>query len=115
MCRTSFSQLLARTNSACQTAVVDSVVVVPQGLSEFHTSSQNFDLLLRASRCIGGQELPISDGIEVLIVTVLENGFENIFTKIAHTVWNLLIEIRQIRAPGHASELSCIGLFVLEN
>jgi hypothetical protein len=47
-------------------------------------------------------------------VTVLENGFENIFAKIAHTVWNLLCEIRQIRAPGHVPELSCIGLFVLE-
>jgi hypothetical protein len=34
-------------------------------------------------------------------VTVLEDGFENIFAKIAHTVWNLLSEIHQIRAPSH--------------
>ena len=88
---------------------------MPQGLSEFHTSSKNFDLLLRASWCIGGQKLPISDRIKVLIVTVLENGFENIFAKIAHIVWNLLSEIHQIRAPSRVPELSCIGLFVLEN
>lgn len=74
---------------------------MPQGLTEFNASSKNFDLFLRTGRCIGRQELRISDGIEILVVTVLEDGFENIFAKIAHTVWNLLSEIHQIRAPSH--------------
>ena len=45
-------KLLAGTNCACQTAVIHSIIVVPERLPELNSLSQNFDFFLRASRSI---------------------------------------------------------------
>ncbi len=81
--------LLARTNRSGQTAVVDAVVVVPQGLAQFDSLSQYFDLLLRSGRGIGWQEVQINDRIEILVVSILQNRLKNVLAQIAHCLTHL--------------------------
>lgn len=76
--------LLAGANCARQTAVVHSVIVVPQRLPEFNSLSKNFDLLLRTSWSICWQKFHVHNWIEILIVSILQNRFKNVLTKIAH-------------------------------
>ncbi len=72
------SKLFAGANRAGQAAVIHSIGSVPQRLTEFHATSQNFDLLWASRRRIGRDELVVLVGDEIFIVTVTQNGFENV-------------------------------------
>jgi len=79
-------RLLARPNGASQAAVIDTIIVVPQRLSQFDSLSKNFDLLQRPGWCVGRLELVVSLRIEVLVVPILENRLENVLAKSAHSI-----------------------------
>jgi len=94
-------RLLARADSAGQATVIDSIVIVPEWLTQLYTTTKNFDLLLRSSRGIGRQELRVYNRIKILVVTVLENGFENVLAKIAHTKGNPIRNECRKATPRH--------------
>jgi hypothetical protein len=58
------------TNRAGEAAVVHSIGSVPQRLTEFDATTQNFDLLWAASRRIGGNEVIILVRDKIFIVTI---------------------------------------------
>lgn len=70
--------LFARANRAGQAAVIHSIGSVPQWLAKFNATAQNFDLLWAASRCVGRNEMVILVRDKIFIVTVTQNGFENV-------------------------------------
>lgn len=70
--------LLAWSNRTRQTAVVNAVGVVPQRLTKFNTTTQNFDLLWASRRSIGGKEVIVFVWDKVFIVAVTQDGFENV-------------------------------------
>jgi hypothetical protein len=96
--------LLSGTDRSGQTAVIYPVIVVPKWLPQFDATAKHFDLLLGTGGCVGGKKLPVGDGIKILIVTVLENGFENVLAKTAHCFMNLVRVIHQRQAPSLAPE-----------
>jgi hypothetical protein len=104
-------RLLAWANRSGKSAVIDSVVVVPQGLPEFDTTSKDIDLFLRARRSVGRKELCVSNGIKILIVPILENGFKNVLAQIAHIGSYLINNVFQVRARCDPA-LEGIGLLV---
>jgi len=57
---------------------------MPKRLTEFNSFSQNLDFLLRAGWSIRWQKLHVHDGIEIFVVSVLQNRFKNVLAKIAH-------------------------------
>ena len=75
--------LLAGANRARQSAIVDTVGGVPQGLSEFNPSAKNFNLIRTPCWRIRGHELLIHLGDEVFIVTVPQDSFKNVLA-LAH-------------------------------
>ena len=62
------SGLLSGANCSEEATVVDSIVIVPEGLSEFDASAENFNFLFGAGGCIGRKELGIGDWVEILII-----------------------------------------------
>src|SRR5439155_14311826 len=52
--------------------------VVPQLQTELQALPQDFDLLRRAGGCVGGVKLCLLLGKPILVVTVLQNGFEHV-------------------------------------
>lgn len=82
-------RLLARTDRSGQTAVVNAIVVVPQRLAQLDPLAKDFDLFLRSGRCIGRQEMQIDDGIEIFVVSILQNCLKNVLAQIAHRLAHL--------------------------
>jgi hypothetical protein len=76
--------LLARTNDARQASVVHAVIPVPKWLAQINTAAKNFDFLARACRGIGWEKVVVYFWIEILIMTVLEDRFEDVLANIAH-------------------------------
>ena len=75
---TNVGGLLAGTNRAGQAAVVDPVSGVPQRLTEFDAFPQNFDFFGTASRCVGGRKSAFFVRDKIFIVSVSQDGFENV-------------------------------------
>mgnify|MGYP003662818661 CR=1 FL=1 len=71
--------LLARADRTGQTAVIDAVGRVPQRLSQLDSLAEDFDLFVAARGCIGGCELLIQLGDKIFVVSVTQDGFENVF------------------------------------
>jgi len=77
-------KLFARANSAGESAVINTVIRVPQWLPEFDATTEDFDLLLRTGWCVGWQKVVVDDWVEVFVMTVLENCFKNVLAQITH-------------------------------
>jgi len=76
---TSVEHLFAWANSTRQSAVVNTIRVVPEGLSKFDSFPQDFNLFRASRGGISGGEAIVFVGHEIFIVTVSQNGFENVF------------------------------------
>ncbi|CAD73479.1 hypothetical protein RB3911 [Rhodopirellula baltica SH 1] len=79
------SNLFARANRARQTAVINAVSRVPKGLAQFNTTTQHFNFLLAACRCIRRSEHLIFVWHEIFIVAVTQDCFEYVFA-MSHTI-----------------------------
>lgn len=76
---------LTRPDGTSQTAVIHTVIVVPQRLTQFDSLAKNFDLLQRPGWRVRRLELVVGLRIEILVMPVLENRLKNIFAKTAHS------------------------------
>jgi hypothetical protein len=95
------SSLLARANCAGQTAVIDSVGVVPERLTQFNTAAQDLNFVRTSCRRVCGHELFIRSRDEVLIVTVPQDSFENVLA-LAH---KLVFQIQSVGMPSPVGTL----------
>jgi hypothetical protein len=63
-------RLLAWANGSGQSAVVNTVGIVPQGLAQLDAATENFDFFGASGGGIGGLEMMIFIGNEVFVMTV---------------------------------------------
>jgi hypothetical protein len=85
-------RLFARADNASQTGVINAIIAVPKRLAALDTAAEDFNLLCRASRSIRREEKIIHFWVKILIVTVLQNRFENILANITHRAPHYEIE-----------------------
>jgi len=101
------SNLFAGTNCAGQAAVVHSIGSVPQRLTEFNATAQNFDLLWAASRCIGRNEVIVLVGNKIFIVTITQNGFENVLASTHVYSFNFSLRLSSVACGVKLGYIGC--------
>jgi hypothetical protein len=87
------AELFAGANRAGESAVVDAVGDVPQGLSQFNAAAEDFDLVGASGWRIGWHEVIVLVWDEVFVVTVPQDCFENVLAmahKLKFPVFTLL-------------------------
>src|SRR5688572_15266438 len=69
---------VAGSNHTGQAAVVVPVLWMPQRHAHFDPARQRIDLFARSRRSVGGNKVAAGNGCKILVVAVLQNGFENV-------------------------------------
>ncbi len=100
-------RLFARANSTGESAVIHSIGSVPQRLPEFNATAQNFDLLWAASRCVGRNEFIVLVGNEIFVVTVTQNGFENVLASTHVYSFNFSLRLSSVACGVELGYIGC--------
>lgn len=100
-------RLLAGPDRAGQAAVIHAVRAMPQGLSQFDTTAEDFNLLGASGGGVGGDEIEVLVGDEVFIMTVTQDRFKNVFAG-THLCSTATPRDHQLKSQKYRWALACV-------